>query len=143
MKDFLKKFRIQELLIIEFESWIVSLRPQQLTLGSLILSLKRKCDNIGDLQEEEAAELYKVFSDLKKMYSSTFKPDKINYLLLMMVDNQVHFHVIPRYENSVHFEGVIFNDSEWPKPLNLLRPVDIDDDMIEPIKEFLVKSFRT
>lgn len=39
--DFNKKFRVKELMIIEFDNWCLSLRPIQSTLGSMVLSLKK------------------------------------------------------------------------------------------------------
>ena len=35
--------------------------------------------------------------------SKAFSYQKINYLMLMMVDPDVHFHVIPRYEETKSF----------------------------------------
>jgi diadenosine tetraphosphate (Ap4A) HIT family hydrolase len=40
--------------------------------------------------------------------------DKINYLMLMMVDPHVHFHVLPRYRAKQEFHGVIIPDEGWP-----------------------------
>jgi len=36
--------------------------------------------------------------------------------MLMMVDPDVHFHVLPRYENPREFGGRTHNDRFWPKP---------------------------
>ena len=54
--------------------------------------------------------MHEIENVLKKL----FKYDKINYLMLMMVDNEVHYHVIPRYENDILFEGQKFTDTGWP-----------------------------
>ena len=40
--------------------------------------------------------------------------EKINYLMLMMVDRDVHFHVIPRYAGERVHEGVSFPDAGGP-----------------------------
>jgi diadenosine tetraphosphate (Ap4A) HIT family hydrolase len=41
--------------------------------------------------------------------------NKINYLMLMMVDHEVHFHVVPRYEGQRDWNGWRFVDAGWPK----------------------------
>jgi diadenosine tetraphosphate (Ap4A) HIT family hydrolase len=42
--------------------------------------------------------------------------ERINYLMLMMVDPDVHFHVIPRYSTPREFAGQAFPDAGWPGP---------------------------
>ncbi len=42
--------------------------------------------------------------------------ERINYLMLMMVDPDVHFHVIPRYAGSRQFGDIEFRDAGWPGP---------------------------
>ena len=37
-----------------------------------------------------------------------------NYLMLMMVDPYVHFHVLPRYREPQEFRAVTFADKGWP-----------------------------
>ena len=39
---------------------------------------------------------------------------RINYLMLMMVDKDVHFHVLPRYDTTQSFEGADYPDPGWP-----------------------------
>ena len=50
---------------------------------------------------------------------AAFACDKLNYLMLMMVDPDVHFHVLPRYAVEREFGGVRFTDPGWPKVPNL------------------------
>ena len=45
----------------------------------------------------------------------SFEPQKMNYILLMMVDKYVHWHVIPRYDGPRQMGGVTFEDSGWPR----------------------------
>lgn len=123
-ETFTKKFRLKELTIKNTGSWIISLRPQQPTLGSLILTLNRKCESLSQITEIEARELSIAFKDIGKILKSTFNPDKINYLALMMIDNQVHFHVIPRYSNKVLINDNEYKDTNWPGPPSL-EPIDL------------------
>lgn len=125
MEDvFFDKFRVKELTYKEYRYWIVSVRPSQPTIGSLVISLKRHCAKMSDLYPEEATELSLVFSEVERALKNAFSFDKINYLCLMMVDNQLHFHVIPRYENVVNFAGDRYIDKAWPGPIDILSTID-------------------
>ena len=43
----------------------------------------------------------------------------MNYIMLMMVDSHLHFHVLPRYSDVKEFAGLSWSDSGWPKPPNM------------------------
>ena len=129
-ESFSKKFRLEEFALKTVGgSWIISLRPQQITLGSLVLTLNRKCPKLSLITENEAKGLGLAFETIESMLANTFKPDKLNYLSLMMLDEQVHFHVIPRYEQKVFFDGSKFVDTDWPKPPSL-SPINFDDNKL-------------
>ena len=56
-----------------------------------------------------------------------FRPyQKINYLMLMMVDKDVHFHVLPRYQNAQDFDGTAYPDTGWPAVPDLATGVKLD-----------------
>ncbi len=114
LQQFERKFRVQELLIKEFGFWLWSLRPVQCTLGFSILCLKRHALKLSDVQSHEMSELAVVIPLLEKGLLGAFGFDKINYLMLMMVDPHVHFHVIPRYDSVRSFEGREWTDQGWP-----------------------------
>jgi len=111
---FEEKFRTRELLVREFEHWLWSVRPIQATLGAGVLSLKRYAEKFSDLSERETGELARVVTVIEKTLSEAFHYDKINYLMLMMVDPHVHFHVIPRYASARRFAGREWQDPGWP-----------------------------
>jgi len=139
MNKFKEKFRIEELAILKTTNWTLSLRPQQITLGCLVLSLSRLCEDIGDLTDEEALELGIVFNKIKLLFEKTFMPNKVNYLLLMMVDSQVHFHVIPRYQDTVVFMDESFIDEDWPKPSNIFSTIVLGDEQLIHLRDYLTK----
>jgi glycerol-3-phosphate cytidylyltransferase len=112
--EFKNKFKVERLGILNFNYWVVSVRPKQPTIGSLVISLKRDCKHLNNLTEAETQELSKVFSDTEHLLKKAFSYDKINYLCLMMVDEHVHFHVIPRYEKQVEFNDQVYIDNDWP-----------------------------
>ena len=119
IKNFKEKFKTEELKIYETEYWLWSLRPHQSTLGASILSLKRECPTLGNVKVEEFEDLKKMINVIEDTMKETFNYDIMNYLMLMMVDKQVHYHVIPRYERESEFDGDIWKDSCWPSLPNL------------------------
>ncbi len=144
MKDnFGIKFNIEKLKLFEFNHWVVSVRPKQPTIGSLVISLKRSCENLGDISDEESRELSLVFSKIEKALKAAFSYDKINYLCLMMIDNQVHFHAIPRYKHPLIFEGKTYIDKTWPGPADVVNVIDeegVEFKVYEYLKNEVVKQ---
>ena len=59
--------------------------------------------------------------------SHLFQYDKLNYLMLMMVDPRVHFHVVPRYAEERHYRGMEFSDYGWPGAPDLARDNQVGD----------------
>lgn len=119
LREFKEKFLIEDLLLIETEYWYWSLRPNQATLGAGVLSLKRECFSFSGLYKEEFIDLGLMINIVEGTLSKSFKYDIINYLMLMMVDNQVHYHIIPRYKNVINFIDLKWIDNAWPGPPNL------------------------
>jgi diadenosine tetraphosphate (Ap4A) HIT family hydrolase len=111
------KFRIAELTVQEFAFWTVSVRPQQITLGSLIISLKSGKDDLSHLSESEAAELSMVFFSIERLLKGAFSPDVVNYLMLRLKDRAIHLHVFPRYSSVRTFNKKSFVDPYWPNPI--------------------------
>lgn len=111
-----RKFGHPETLVCDAEHWCVLLRPGQVTLGSLVLVCKRPARRLGEIGEAASAELARVAAAIESALSATLQHDKINYLALMMVDPDVHFHVIPRYQRPAHSGGMDFVDHGWPGP---------------------------
>ncbi len=116
LEEFRAKFRLDELTILRTEHWTWSTRPVHSTLGSGILSLNRFCTSLGQITPEEGRDLALICSKIEKALEVTFNPQKMNYIMLMMVDRPVHFHVLPRYADKKAFAGVEWVDSGWPKP---------------------------
>ena len=116
---FQDKFRVEDFAIFKNNGWTLSLRPNQPTLGSCILSLNRPAESFADITPDEAAQLAKIVHYADAQLQAAFAFDKINYLMLMMVDHHVHFHVIPRYENAVECAGLTIEDANYPAPPDL------------------------
>ncbi|GEN57844.1 HIT family protein [Halolactibacillus alkaliphilus] len=140
ISDFTHKFKTDELSIYETEYWLWSLRPVQCTLGAGVLSLKRECSNFSELKQEEFSDLYNVIKVIEDTLKNVFDYDKINYLMLMMIDKQVHYHVIPRYKDEVKFNSKSWIDSGWPGIPNLAgdeADINLSNDIIRNIKDNL------
>ena len=115
----MRKFGYPGSLVREYEHWAVLLRPAQVTLGSLVLAAKGEATAFGALPRGAHAELAAITADIEALLSARIGYDRINYLMLMMVDPHVHFHVFPRYEGSRSFESVTITDAGWPGPPDL------------------------
>ncbi|MEQ9606273.1 MAG: HIT family protein [Kiloniellaceae bacterium] len=124
------KFGYPQSLVRDYARWVVLLRPQQATLGALVLVCKEPASAFGDISAAAFAELQGVTGDIEAGLSA-FRPyQKINYLMLMMVDPDVHFHVLPRYAQTQAFEGTAFPDKGWPAVPDLASGVQPDADTL-------------
>lgn len=126
MNATIAKFGWPATLVAEFDHWVVLLRPAQPTLGSLVLAAKSDATAFGDLPGDAHAELKTVTAAIEAALTRAVNYAKINYLMLMMVDPDVHFHVIPRYESGRDYRGVLFPDAGWPGPPALGHAVALD-----------------
>jgi len=105
----------------------VLLRPAQVTLGRLVLVCKGAAQRFGAIGSEASAELAAVADGIERALADAFDHDRINYLMLMMVDPDVHFHVLPRYEAEREFAGQRFEDPFWPGPPDVTHRVELAD----------------
>ena len=126
MNETIKKFGWPASLIADYEHWVVLLRPAQPTLGSLVLAAKSDATAFGDLPAEAHAELKTVTGAIEAALRAAVGYQKINYLMLMMVDPHVHFHVLPRYEGERSGGGLTVRDAGWPGQPDLGAAVTSD-----------------
>ena len=125
MNATLAKFGYPETLVCEYQHWCVLLRPAQVTLGALVLAAKGQAQAFSALPPEAFTELAVVVRHIEHSLK-VFRPyDRINYLMLMMVDPHVHFHVLPRYAATQVFEGLSLADAGWPGPPDLKSATDV------------------
>lgn len=125
----LRKFGAPGSVVRDYQHWLVLLRPQQVTLGALVLIAKAAVTAWPMLSAAAFAELKVVTADLEQALQRAFSYDKINYLMLMMVDPDVHFHVLPRYGAARAFAAHEFVDSGWPGAPRL-DVVNATDDVV-------------
>ena len=108
------KFGYPDTLIAELDHWAILLRPAQVTLGSLVLAAKSDVTSYSALPDEAFAEQASAVRAIERALAAFCHYERINYLMLMMVDPNVHFHVIPRYSGGREWNGVSFPDEGWP-----------------------------
>lgn len=125
--DTLLKFNYPATLLHGYRHWAVLLRPKQVTLGSLVLACTEDATSMAEVTPAAFAELKTVTADLEATLRDAFAYDKINYICLMMVDKQVHFHVLPRYAAPRTACGQEFVDTKWPTPPDVTQAVDLTD----------------
>ena len=133
--DFRKKFHIPEYNIYETDYWIWSLRPTHCTLGAGILSTKEHHERFSDITIQESQDLQRIVKTIENTLKRVFNQDKMNYLMLMMVDFHVHFHVIPRYGRDINFAGINWADGGWPALPKLDAPPIDEKILFEIIRE--------
>jgi glycerol-3-phosphate cytidylyltransferase len=122
----LEKFGYPDSLVKSYQHWHVLLRPGQPTIGSLILICRESITQYSEISTDAMIEQKLIVSHIEHVLSKRFSFSKINYLMLMMVDPAVHFHVIPRYQHTVEFCDQSYSDSQWPNPPNLADDIALD-----------------
>lgn len=123
-----RKFGYPESCIAQTPSWLVLLRPQQVTLGSLVLVCREPVTAFGDVSVQAMAALPPVLKNIERLLKDEVHYQKINYLMLMMVDPDVHFHIFPRYEGAREYHGLSLTDAGWPGPPRLDQAVQLPPD---------------
>jgi diadenosine tetraphosphate (Ap4A) HIT family hydrolase len=137
MNETTLRFGYPRTLIADYRHWLVLLRPDQPTLGSLVLAAQGEFRALSDLPPEAFLELREVIGDIETTLRRAVEYEKINYLMLMMVDPHVHWHVVPRYEGSREAVGVLVTDAGWPKAPQLAEAVALAPEQIEALREWL------
>ena len=134
LNEFKEKFKVNEYKIYESEHWIWSLRPHQATLGAGILSLKRECPAFSELKPDEYADLNNIIKVIEPALTKAFNYDVINYLMLMMFDKHVHYHIFPRFKEPVMLIDKGWKDENWPAIPSLMGDTISDKEAIEIIE---------
>ncbi len=126
MNETMRKFGYPDSVVRDYRSWSVLLRPKQATLGALVLASKEPARSLGEVSAEGFSELGQATAELEQALKQSFSYDKLNYLMLMMVDPDVHFHVLPRYREPRRFGATEFTDPGWPGPPDLAACTETD-----------------
>ena len=96
----------------------------------MVLVCKEEATCFSSISAAAFREMGQVIGDIEAASKSFREWDKINYLMLMMVDPNVHFHVLPRYGEQQEFAGLHFDDGGWPGQPDLAGGVKLSPDQI-------------
>ena len=130
MNDTIRRFGYPATLIAEFEHWLVLLRPAQPTVGALVLAAKSEAEAFAALPPAAFAEMAIVVARIEAALKAAVDHAKLNYLMLMMQDRHVHFHVLPRYDGERTLAGVTVSDRGWPAAPQLGEAVALSAEQI-------------
>ena len=139
----MRKFGYPDSLVREFDHWAVLLRPGQVTLGSLVLAANSDATAFGALPAGAHAELAKITAEIEATLKAEVQYERINYLMLMMVDPHVHFHIFPRYEGSRSCKEVVIDDLGWPGPPDLKSAVQMPAATFTWLRNLLMQNWLT
>ncbi len=142
MNPTIEKFGFPATLLKELDHWVILLRPAQVTLGSLVLAARSDATAYGALPRAAFAEQAEAVATIERALARFVGYERINYLMLMMVDPNVHFHVIPRYSGTRECDGFVYPDSGWPGPPQLGSAVQLSAEQIAALVERLSNNFR-
>ena len=126
----MQKFGFPGTAVAEVGRWTMLVRPKQPTLGSLVLVCRDDATAFSEISPQAYADLGVAIGRIERVLKAHVGYERINYLMLMMVDPDVHFHVIPRYDGTREHAGVVYQDAGWPGPPDLASGVDLDDEAL-------------
>ena len=136
---FAVKFKTEALFLVQVGTWNVAVRPGQLTLGSMVVSVRSGAFQFGDLSATEHSDMGAAFALAERLAITEFGATRINLLCLMMQDPIVHFHVLPRYSSSQDRYGKTWVDQDWPGP-PVVGTCDTPDDVLQQIRTDLLMA---
>jgi diadenosine tetraphosphate (Ap4A) HIT family hydrolase len=142
--DIWNLFDEQNNLIKDYKFWKLLIRNRNATLGNCVAILKRHIEALSEITHEEMAEFVTLVKDIEKSLKTSFSYDKINYLMLMMMDKHVHFHIIPRYAGKRSFAGLEWVDEGWPVNViveNTKIPT-VEQGILNKIKEIVIDNLK-
>lgn len=138
MLEFAGRFSDPKLMVKQGKYWSIIFRESTTTLGNCILICNRECPTFGDLTAEEAAELPSICAWYENKIKTLYGAVKFNYLAMMMKEEFVHFHIIPRYNEPKKNYGITWVDEDWPKATKMGK-IEIPDDVKQKIINDLKK----
>lgn len=139
----------ENIFIFENQHWMVFLSEDQYYLGRCIVSLKRHCESLSKLKEDEWIDFLGLVKKFELALKKAFGATLFNWGCLMNNAYKsekpcphVHWHVRPRYGKTVKFVGLEFKDREfshhYARKTGRKISKDIQKKIINKIRESLV-----
>ena len=132
MLEFAGRFSDPNLMIKHGKYWSIILRESTTTLGNCILICNRECPTFADLKPEEMEEFPTLCKWYEEKIKSLYGAVKFNYVAMMMKEEFVHFHVIPRYDREIERYGLTWKDLDYPKGTTLSK-IEISNEIKQQI----------
>jgi diadenosine tetraphosphate (Ap4A) HIT family hydrolase len=130
-----------QIILSETKNWYITLWENQYYLGRATIEFKDITKrHLSELSEEEISELFSLIRKYEIALRESFDTTNFNWTCLMNnsykeknIDKPepLHFHVWPRYRNSVEFNGETFTDEVFAHHYDKHKEKYVD-------KEFLV-----
>jgi diadenosine tetraphosphate (Ap4A) HIT family hydrolase len=141
-------------IILQTPFWSVELAYKQYYLGRSVVILKRDCEHLSGLTQEEFLDFQKLVQALETALIKAFGATMFNWTCLKNAGYSqksykplMHWHFRPRYANSFEFKGKVFKDEDFGQTYNSfgqekkLPEVDFDEDyrqeIIKEIQKYL------
>ncbi len=124
----------------DYGNWIYRVSPSQFLLGVGVLIHKEHKEGLTSLSEADISEALTVIKSIEVALKRSFNPDWFNYLQTNNSVRHFHFHIIPRYQNPVEFEGEVFVDNTFtgmPEESYRTLPKSVAEKMVKTIQENL------
>ena len=106
--------------VCESGSWSVFLADEQDYIGRCILVLKRHCNSLSEMTDDEWDELRRLIRTVEACLKAVLGAALCNWSCLMndackkpVPDPHLHIHVRPRYDKPVMLNGNTYTDSEF------------------------------
>ncbi len=107
----------EQLKIKSYKHWDLYLHENQCYLGRVFVLLKNE-EGVEDflaIDGEARDEFFQIGAEIKAALKTLFQPDKMNYAALSNTSPAIHVHIVPRYQDTREFAGVVFKDARWGK----------------------------
>ena len=108
--------------VLKNKHWRVVLAKDQTYLGRCIIILQRHDESLSDVRNEEWVSFSQVVRGVEAGIREAFGADAFNWTCMMnnayaehTPQPHVHWHCRPRYETSVEFAKLTFEDKEFGK----------------------------
>lgn len=139
MLEFAGRYSNENLMVKQGKYFSIIFREATTTLGNCILICNRPCPSLGDLTDDEAREIPELCkwyeTKIKKLYGAV----KFNYIAMMMKEEFVHFHIIPRYDKDIKKYGIIWHDEDYPKGSKMGK-IEVDKKVLDKVLRDLKKE---
>jgi len=140
--------RKQKKLVFETDYWRVGLAEEQTYLGYCVLALKGdRCEDLAKISEEAWQDLYRVIGIFEEALRGAFGTTMFNWTCTMNSAYQlqnpephVHWHVHPRYDRPIEFNGQRFEDPNFGHHALLVEECDHKVD--EAMQEAIISKIR-